>query len=176
MPQDPWDDHNAHLVPFPDHLLFDIARNEAAQRAYRRHAVEILVNRKSPKVKHPDLADLVAELEIELDGIQFEYPAPSGPGPLIASVTTETMQANEVVPATVEFHTDEVRATLPEHSGSVLVIKPTEKETDVREDDTLLRGSPRTDDAEQGRLLPGEQKPAARRNRNKASAPASETV
>lgn len=174
MPVDPWNDYDAHLKEFPDQVLFDVARNESAQRPYRRHAVEILVTRKSPRVKHPDLQDLVKELEIELDGIQFEYPAAQGPGPLVASVTTDTMWANDVVEAEVEFHASQVPAMLPEHSGEVLVV--TEKETDVREDDSSLRGSPRTDDAEQGRLLPGEQKPTARRNRNKASAPVSKTV
>lgn len=130
MPQDLWDDRDAHLKEFPDHLLFDIARNDSAQRPYRRHAVEILVVRKSPKVKHPDLADLVAELEIELDGIQFEYPAPSGSGPLVASVTTETMMQD----ASVEFHTDTARATLPPNSGETLVVKPKKPKKEPKPD------------------------------------------
>lgn len=147
MPQDFWDDRNAHLIPLPDHILFDVARNDAADRSYRRHAVEILVNRKSPRVKHRDLADLVAELEIELDGIEFEYGKPSGSGPLVASVTTETMQQED--------------------------FPQPEKEDDARQDDSLLRSEARADNAQQIGDVPGEQKPAARRNRNKASAPAS---
>ena len=144
MPQDPWDDHNRHLQHLPDQVLFSVARNDCADRGYRRHAVEILVTRKSHYAKNPELADLVAELEIELDGIEFEHPVQRGPGPLVASVTTDTLQANDVVPAqaepvdtkpetkfrealqvaTAEFHTDQVPATLPDHSGSVLVVTP----------------------------------------------------
>lgn len=184
MPQDPWNDHNAHLKDMPDQVLFDVARNESAQRPYRRHAVEILVTRKSPRVKHPDLQDLVKELEIELDGIQFEYPAAQGVGPLVASVTTDSMFGEPIWPtpdpisASVEFHADQIPATLPENSGIVLVVTEpsTEKETDARQDDSSIRSPARADDAEQKFAVPGEQKPAARRNRNKASAPASKTV
>ena len=93
---DPLFDNFAHLKTFPDHILRDIARNDCAEHDYRKHAVEILVVRKSPLVKHPDLQPFVHELYVELDGIPFEYPDP-GPGPLVAGVTTKTMFANEVV-------------------------------------------------------------------------------
>lgn len=86
---DPFDDKGIHLKGFPDSTLLDIARNGAAQRDYRLTAVEILKVRKSPRINHPDIQDLVRELEIELDGIVFENPAPSGA--LKASVTTKTM-------------------------------------------------------------------------------------
>ena len=93
---DPLFDNFAHLKTFPDHLLRDIARNDCADHDYRKLAVEILVVRKSPLVKHPDLQPFVHELYVELDGIPFEYPDP-GPGPLVAGVTTETMFADGVV-------------------------------------------------------------------------------
>lgn len=93
---DPLFDNFAHLKTFPDHILRDIARNDCAEHEYRKHAVEILVVRKSPVVKHPDLQPFVHELNVELDGIQFEYPDP-GPGPLTAGVTTETMFADDLV-------------------------------------------------------------------------------
>lgn len=86
---DPFDDKGIHLKGFPDSTLLDIARNGAAQRDYRLTAVEILKVRKSPRINHPDIQDLVRELEIELDGIVFENPTPSGA--LKASVTTKTM-------------------------------------------------------------------------------------
>ena len=86
---DPLDDKGIHLKGFPDSTLLDIARNGSAQRDYRLTAVEILKTRKSPRITHPDIQDLVRELEIELDGIVFENPAPSGA--LKASVTTRTM-------------------------------------------------------------------------------------
>jgi len=77
--RDPFEDNSQHLRTFPDHVLLDIARNDAAQKPYRLLAVEILQVRKSPLIKHPDIQFLVSELEIELDGIVFEHPAPSGP-------------------------------------------------------------------------------------------------
>ena len=92
--RDPFSDNAQHLRTFPDHVLLDIARNDAAQKPYRLLAVEILQVRKSPLIKHPDIQFLVSELEIELDGIVFEHPAPSGPGPLTSSITTATMFAD----------------------------------------------------------------------------------
>lgn len=89
---DPFNDHNAHLKAFPPEVLRDIARNDAADRQYRKAAFEILFSRKHPYAKHPDFRYLAQELEIELEGIQFEFPAPSeGAGPLTAGVTTKTM-------------------------------------------------------------------------------------
>jgi hypothetical protein len=93
---DPFDDKGIHLKGFPDSTLLDIARNGSAQRDYRLTAVEILKTRKSSRINHPDIQDLVRELEIELEGIVFENPAPSS-GALTASVTTKTMQESEVV-------------------------------------------------------------------------------
>ena len=76
------------------------------------------------------------ELEAELEGIQYEFPAPSEEikpveepvGPLTASVTTKTMFGEpEVVDNTrAEYHVDSVPAVLPEHSGEVLKITPQE--------------------------------------------------
>ena len=93
---DPLFDNFAHLKTFPDHILRDIARNDCAEHDYRKHAVEILVVRKSPLAKHPDLQSFVDELDVELEGIQFEHPD-LGPGPLVAGVTTKTMFADDLV-------------------------------------------------------------------------------
>ena len=93
--RDPFDDNCRHLATFPDHILRDLARNDCAGHDYRKHAVEILLVRKSPLVKHPDLLQFVQELEVELDGIEFDHPdTSSGPGPLTTSVTTQTMFAD----------------------------------------------------------------------------------
>ena len=94
MSVDPLSDNWQHLLLFPDHILFDLARNDCAPRDYRLAAVEILRTRKSPKIQHEELRWLVNELEIELDGIQFEHPAPEGPGPLTSGVTTKPMFAD----------------------------------------------------------------------------------
>ena len=87
---DPFFDGHRHLAHLQDYVLLDIARNGSAQRDYRLLAVEILQDRKSEKLKHPDIQELVQELEIELEGIVFEHPAP-GPGALKAGVTTRTL-------------------------------------------------------------------------------------
>jgi hypothetical protein len=94
--RNPWEDNAAALRTYPDHVLVDIARNDSAQHDYRKLAVEVLWVRKSPKIKHPELQHLVHELEIELDGIVFDHPAPSGGGPLFASVTTDTIFSQTV--------------------------------------------------------------------------------
>jgi hypothetical protein len=94
--QDIWDDKWHHLQHLPDGVLRDLARNESAARDYRRFAVELLANRKSEMVKHPEFAPFLLELKIELEGIEFESPVSSG-GALIASITTETMFCEEIV-------------------------------------------------------------------------------
>jgi hypothetical protein len=104
MPINPLFDHYAHLKTFIDPVLRDVARNEAAPWDYRKFAVELLLNRRSPYANHTDLRYLRAELEAEMDGIQTEFPAPetefvpeATTGPLRASVTTATMFGGEVV-------------------------------------------------------------------------------
>ena len=106
--RDPFDDNCAHLKTFPDNLLLDIARNESAQMDYRLFAVEILQVRKSEKLKHPDIQHLVKELEIELDGIVFEHPAPVEAPTLSASVTTKTLYGEPEPPP------DDIPPTDPE--------------------------------------------------------------
>lgn len=89
MPIDPLD--STHIIKnFPDAALLDIARNDSAQYDYRLFAVELLHTRKSEKLKHPDIQHLVQDLEIELEGIVFDHPAP-GPGPMKAGVTLKTL-------------------------------------------------------------------------------------
>lgn len=98
MTVDPFSDKGQHLLPLPDHILLDIARNEAAQHDYRKLAVEVLINRKSPKVKHPDLYKFVEILKAELELTEIEVVQPDlGPGPLFASVTTDTVFASNFV-------------------------------------------------------------------------------
>jgi hypothetical protein len=95
MPTDPFFDNYAHLTQFPDHILRDLGRNDAAPHDYRKQAVELLVVRKSPFAKHEDLRRFVEELNVELDGVEFEHP-PQTPT-LRASVTTATMFGGETI-------------------------------------------------------------------------------
>jgi hypothetical protein len=91
---DPFFDNYSHLKPFPDFVLRDIARNGSAQKDYRLKAFEILVNRESPYAKHEDFRGLAQELEIELEGIQFEFHPDPSPKPMTCGVTTETLFRN----------------------------------------------------------------------------------
>jgi hypothetical protein len=117
---DPFGKDFSHLRSFPDYVLLDIARNGSAQHDYRLLSVEILQGRKSPKINHPDIQDLVRELEIELDGIEFEHPAPSGA--LTASVTTKTMAEDvEVIDNTKVVFGEPVIEMLEELSKNPLV-------------------------------------------------------
>ena len=93
---DPFDDRGRHLKHLTDEILRDTARNECAPRDYRKLAVEILLVRKSPYVKHEDLRELVHELNIELDGLQFEYPAPPPSPTMTAGFTTKNLFGEEV--------------------------------------------------------------------------------
>ena len=97
-PKDPFFDYHLHLLQLQDYVLRDLARNGAADRSYRKNAVEILRNRKSPFVRHEDLRELLEEIEAELEGIQYEFPAPTeeikpaaSTGAPSASITTATM-------------------------------------------------------------------------------------
>lgn len=118
-----WEQRFQQLGDFPDHVLVDIGRNDAAERRYRLFAVEVLAARKSPKLKHPELQGLVRELEIELEGIEFVHPAPSGGGPLVASITTETMFSDTpevpVVPEVVEEPSAIVDSPSPEATNDL---------------------------------------------------------
>ena len=127
----PFFDFYAHLRSFNEVILRDLARNEAAPRDYRKYAVELLVNRKSPFAKHPDLREFVNELEVELDGIVFEHPAPSGLGPLTAGVTTKTMFMDGTIEDSIEGTTP---VQLPEEPLiSDLPPKPTRRKKNASE-------------------------------------------
>ncbi len=130
--RDPFDDNCAHLATFPDHILRDIATNECAQHDYRKHAVEVLLVRKSPLVQHPDLRIFVDELEVELDGIEFDHPAPEdAPGPLTASVTTETMFSDPPpVPEEVFETLEEIKELTEDITGADPIV-PTESSSPV---------------------------------------------
>lgn len=101
--RDPWQDNAASLRTFPDHVLVDIARNDAAQHDYRKLAVEVLANRKSPKVKNPEFRPFLDELEIELEGIVFNHPAPSSFAAMTASITTDTLYGSQPIDNTEQF-------------------------------------------------------------------------
>lgn len=119
---DPFGKDFSHLRSFPDHVLLDIARNGSAQHDYRLLSVEILQGRKSPKIKHPDIQDLVHELEIELDGIEFEHPAPSGA--LKASVTTKTMAEDVEVIDNSDSESEGIQSDVPPTESEATPAKP----------------------------------------------------
>lgn len=99
------------LLAYPDETLRDIARNEACPYDYRMSAVERLVAKNSPYAKHEELADLVRELDEEMQGVPLVFPPPEPepepetPPVLKASVTTATMSEN-ILPPDVESPED----------------------------------------------------------------------
>jgi hypothetical protein len=125
---DPFFDGHRHLAHLQDYVLLDIARNESAQMDYRLFAVELLQARKSEKLKHPDIQHLVKELEIELDGIVFEHPAPSEPGPMTSGVTTQTLYGTgeEVIDNSDPISPDSVSTTEADVSTTEPTPVPTE--------------------------------------------------
>lgn len=96
----------AHLT---NEILRDLARNESSQHAWRKAAVEFLLDRKSPYAQHPDLNNLLQAIKTERvaamehaiakDEVQavveaaIEAPLDEipQPGPFVASFTTKNL-------------------------------------------------------------------------------------
>lgn len=85
-------------------ILFSLARNESGLPEYRKAAVKLLMDKRHPKVNHPELAKIVSDIEKEREAegeveaiveAAIEQPIPAGP--FQASITTQTMQTEEVV-------------------------------------------------------------------------------
>lgn len=83
----------------PGHILLDLARNEAAPKAMRKAAVELMIANKFPQAKHPEVRLLLLEIEDEnkarvevQDIVETAVESPIEPvGPFKASVTTKTL-------------------------------------------------------------------------------------
>jgi len=57
-----------HLGHLPGQILLDIARNESAQREWRKAAVELMIDKGFSQAKHPELQSFVAEIAAERAG------------------------------------------------------------------------------------------------------------
>jgi hypothetical protein len=87
------------LELLPEHLLFDIARNESAPHVFRRECFDLLAGRGSSKTEHPDLKALKEEYDseqAELVEVEIVPETVAGSdlvreGPFKASVTTASM-------------------------------------------------------------------------------------
>lgn len=93
-----------HIAHLSGDVLLALARNEAAQM--RKAAVEIMLEKGYKQVNHPEIAGMVAEVRkerearMEVESIvesAIESELPEGTGPLVASVTTATMQQPTIV-------------------------------------------------------------------------------
>ena len=100
-----FEQREAHLGHLPEQILFDLARNEAAPREWRKAAVEIMLDKNFVKVNHPELAWFVSEIQQARSARQdveavvetaIEAPLPEANTPS-ASVTTATLQQPEIV-------------------------------------------------------------------------------
>lgn len=69
-----WDDRYAHLNHLPEHILFDLARNDAAPSEYRLTAVEIMLKKGFKKAKHPELARFAEIIEQENEDFKAAIP------------------------------------------------------------------------------------------------------
>lgn len=97
-------DQFGHL---PAQILFDLARNEAATREWRKAAVEFLLDRNATQASHPELAALVMEIKAER----------------VAKREVEAVVESAVEgELETEFHVPSVPATLPPHSGETLKV------------------------------------------------------
>jgi hypothetical protein len=56
---------SSQISHLPGQILFDLARNDAASREYRKAAVELLYDRQYRQADHPELALMLAELKAE---------------------------------------------------------------------------------------------------------------
>ena len=88
----------------PGEILFSLARNESGLPEFRKAAVKIMLDKGFKQAGHPELSLFVAEIrkEQEAEGeveaiVEAAIEQPIPPGPFRASVTTKTMQADEVI-------------------------------------------------------------------------------
>lgn len=98
-----YDQRAEQIGHLPAQILLDLARNEAANRDWRKAAVQFLLDGKHPQAGHPELAGFVAEIQQEKTAsndvqavveaaIEDEFPgAPS------ASVTTSSLWQDAVI-------------------------------------------------------------------------------
>ena len=98
----------------PAEALRDLARNGAAEHVSRMTALDILIKRGHLYANHPDLESLRSK------STAVPNPAPpkspdSGSGPLRASVTTQTLFANEEIcqPQVYENESEQTDAPNP---------------------------------------------------------------
>lgn len=90
---------------FPAQILLAMATNESATKYYRKAAVKLLMENKSPLVNHPELRELRLEIKEEAtakqeveaiveSAVNDHCPEPDKV-PFQASVTTKTLLQNE---------------------------------------------------------------------------------
>jgi hypothetical protein len=59
------EDKNYVLDTLPEHILFDVARNESAPYEWKKAAVRLMRKKGYKKAEHPELALFVREIEKE---------------------------------------------------------------------------------------------------------------
>lgn len=56
---------NDNIKHLPEQILFKLARNESASKEYRKAAVVLLLDMKSPFTENPEIRELVLEIRAE---------------------------------------------------------------------------------------------------------------
>lgn len=114
-----FEQREAHLGTLSGDALRDIARNESAPYRWRKAAVKIMLDKGFPQVNHPDLYLLLMDVKADKDAHnEVESVVESAIESQIPQVGKQVLEASKV-----EYHTKEVPATLPKHSGATLLVK-----------------------------------------------------
>src|SRR6185312_12891244 len=88
------------LELLPEHLLFEVARNQSVPRLFQKEAVELLLKHGAAKANHPDIAHLKEEIEKEMAELEEVELVPAAK-PLTSLDATE-LTANTMLPAVAE--------------------------------------------------------------------------
>lgn len=107
---------NEYIHHLPSQILFDLARNQSANYHWRKAAVEMLIDNNYPQAKNPELLSLVLDVQ---EGRKARAEVES-----VIETAIEAPVSRFDHDQVVEFHAPTVPATLPEHSGETLVVKP----------------------------------------------------
>lgn len=62
-----YNDREDQLRGLSGDVLRDLARNESAEWRWRKAAVKLMLDKKFPQVNHPDLKDLVRDVQQDID-------------------------------------------------------------------------------------------------------------
>lgn len=114
---------DVHLAGLSVEALRDLARNESAALRWRVAAMEKLVELKHPYANHPDLAVLAARLQVP-PPVSPEPEKKEEVGAPAASVTTASLQQEEVIPGIVPTPAPSIEESVAAAESEGLKVDP----------------------------------------------------